>query len=439
MKYIINLIVVQVTFIGYGHLYSQDLNEYLFGNRARYANVGENKAGGDEFVFHFYKYTSDRLDLRHFKQVNPGLRLIIPDFISIAPPKFGVVKDTVYAVGYLWNKNNPKKNLLLLLLVANYDTYHPSYYFDYNLDLDYSNDGAPLKFVSDKKVKRIHLKSELTGKKYSFDLINPYFQSDVDSVNQYVVEESGVKEAINDINKDQELVSRNEGLEIRKFNNGRLQFFVSLANGIGSIKYDYDNTTTGFHTNYRVSMNSKGINLGFGYKLGNLNIHATGGVENYYFWTSVKETKLAPVEKCVTAGGVILYCYWDDVYERTFNQDRHPKNRFSLGIDLSYDIQVSQKLGLAPYYRWKLYSFDNQNQYLPNRHQESAFLLTNRNLIEFGGSVKGIVSPRSLLFLFLGYSIASFNPEDYFESLPVENVRTINSQLNIELGWQLSL
>lgn len=373
----------------------------------------------DDMVFWFYRYSGPLLSLQDYKQRNPVWANTIPDNIQVQPPTFGATTDTLYGVSMLLsNQPDRKPHLLVLVLITNSNSRFPTYYFDYNLNGDFTDD-EPYRFYSTRRTTTIRLRSQ--EHHFSFQLINPYYQTEYLDNPELT---NPVDTAI--YSTPQLIIPDNEGISApgsqkdwaqSHRRNGWLADF-RLTNNLAWIRYEYDVIDEGASYDYRVRANAKGVGLALGYQWRGWRLMGVADYENYYYWSTV------------------LTRSDDQLTTKEVNKDRLPKNQYSYGVECSRQLPLGNTFNLTPFLQYVWYHYSNDNQYLPNLFTpEVQYELANRQQLSVGMALSANLTAHSQIYFRMGFADLAFEPTGFFKANDGSNPSSRNQKQVIQIGW----
>lgn len=401
----------------------------LFGQRHEVVipqSAKQKELESQELMFSFYPYQGSALDLRDWKRRNP-YALDVPDWYFIQAPDFGVAEDTIYGVGYLYSREL-EKGQLVIVLIGDYDSNAPSYFFDYNIDKDYRNDGPPYLFpTNNKRAKRISLKAfDKNREAWSFYMLNLAAERD----------RAKTPKAMRQELRDSLRMEKEAGREIRE-QTLKEHLFLRVGGmfSLGRINYSWVNNNSGYPTNYSVSNHNKGAMVQLAWKLGRFKLSGRFSVEDIFYWTSVKETRLGePYEICGPDGCV----YFENVRVET-NRDVLPTLAISYLIGAEYALVEDSRISISPYGAAGFFDFLD-GEYVPEISQpEIRHPMQRRFTAEGGLLISGKAGLNSALLLDLGFVYLGFSPEGFFEAQDIRDLESSAWNIRIGLGYEVGL
>ncbi|MEZ4883264.1 MAG: hypothetical protein R3E32_00915 [Chitinophagales bacterium] len=384
-------------------------------------------------VFYFYDFQSENLDLRHFRLSNPVLRLLLPKQVKVKLPPLKWAKDTTYAAAYVTN-GEAKDGSLILMIVGNSSTNHPTFFIDSNLDHDFS-DEKPIVFANEnKKSKAVSIRDRFDKeKKYDFMLLNPAYQEEIKVVSQEVPKDEEELIAADLLEELPQNIKKNNLFNIKKFNNK--SFYMSLNGfiGTGKLRYQYETPIDYYpFVTYELNYIPKGFALELGYIYKNIQLNFVGTYENMFYYTSTLDESYTPF---IDAQGVTVF-----PGKTLTNIDLLSKNKYSYGLDIGYNINMGEKFALYPFLQYTQYDFE-ENYYNADIRKEDHFYALNQRYAVGGGiTMKMMISPRSLITYRVVYQYINFDPTGFFPaSSEVENFELEMEQVLIGIGYSLKL
>ena len=351
-----------------------------------------------------YNYTSPTVNLKPYNARNPGLDL--PESLDLLVPSFENYVDSVMLIGYL--KESPSdEGVLIILLAGNYVTNEITFFVDRNLDLNYLNDGPPLILQAGKTTHKIQFKPD-DGPARQINLTLP-------SREEFILER----------------------LNPRKVRVRGLAMGVHVGFGLGRLEYQYDNTELGFPTWYNVNISEKNIGLSFSYNLPLLIFRANATYQNLFFYTSYLNVRVDnPRLEIDPNTGQRRFI--DNVLVSR-NMDIHSKKRFQLGGSLAFRFHIGQFFELQPTFAVGRI-FYTPAEYISDRWDDQVIHpLTSSDYWEAGLNMEFAVGRYKGFFLSVSANKTYWQPDDFFEALPQENLEIDNFTWRGLLGYRMSI
>ena len=422
------LLTFAMVFPGFSQVVNNLDDQLDYINRGNMASRNQGKE--QDLVFFFYRYKSEVLDLRHFKKYHTTIADKVPDELTIVPPKQQGIVDMAYAVAYLYGEDN--EETLLVMLIGNYFAGYPSYFIDYNLDGDYSNDGAPFIFVHSKNgrsKKQQSFELEKNGKKFSFILLN-HNSHEKKSLEGYQAYSPAVS------TEEASVSPEMKKLDIRDLHRKGLYAGIDIYTGGGKIEYNHNNGATEYTTFYDVDYNPIGIALSLSYVLKNFQLGVNFSHESINYYSSQKKVELGePIQVCVGST-----CTLRDNSQLIVNRDILPTGRTTYGINVSYNAIVNKYIALAPQYRYQIYSFSKGNRYIPSKASPDTYhSLENLYMNSVGLMAKFIVTKKSMVYILAEKQFDNFTPIGFAEASDAQNFKTEKQQTIFSVGYQFKV
>lgn len=422
-----------------------DAQQSLLLNR----NYRPSRTENSEVVFMYYRYSSEVLDLIHFKTLYPEVRDLIPDKVKVNPPDLSLLEDTSYAVAYLPSgKGVP--GIVVFMVVGNTQTDFPLFFVDANLDRNFRNDGEPIVFPVEKKQKELQFEQRFEGRIYTYqlNLLNPLNQKELPVDKFETLPAKPIKMGTNNeipisrlpIGQDERRRIYSEAAEnSRSYDRISLQF--SALMGFGKLSYNYFDPATRFPTEYGVDFNTKGFGIVVQYRIKNLKIGGYTRYENLFYWSSDKYTRLGdPYQSCYAGANNQLVCNEVDNVRRDINRDVLPRNRFSYGLNLAYTFRLSRMLYVEPFVNVYAQNYTDKT-YIADRsyREETAFLMNTQFGQEAGVMMVSDFSGRVSVIFSAALTNNGFRPSGFFDGDDVGGLRVTNFHGSFGLGTQIRL
>lgn len=393
---------------------------------SRVYNGNERLSMQEGINFSIYPYQGTLLDLKAFQLQNPLVAAEIPEYVEIAPPENVDLNDAAYGVAYIgiregtdgdWRMDDDaQQGWLILMLITDYSTPHPSFYIDNNMNRAFLDDEDPIRFKRKNQHARVLLTNPETEKEFEFYLVAPK------ELRMMVEAEGEDKEKADESNA-------------RPFSPRKLWLGFGLHAGNAMLDYKYSLLTTGYPVTYEVSSTTKGVNLSFHYRWKNLQIGAYGGLEHIFYWSSVKTTRLGePYTVCTPDGCVNVSNIRVDI-----NRDRHPRLRFQTGLELSYAIPFGKFLSMGPVFNAAMLNY-NPAAYVPDyAHPEVSYDIAPTGSIEAGLLIRLNAGHREAFQIMATAYRTGFNPQGYFEEIDLAGLQVTNRGFRVQLVYLFGL
>ncbi len=422
-----------------------DAQQSLLLNR----NYRPSRTGNSEVVFMYYRYTSEVLDLIHFKSLYPEVQNLIPDKVKVSPPDLSLLEDTSYAVAYL-PSGTKVPGIVVFMVVGNTQTDFPLFFVDANLDRNFRNDGEPIVFPIEKKQAELQFEQRFEGRIYTYqlNLLNPLGQRELAAGQSETSQPRPTSIGQNSntpisqlpIGQDERRRIYSEAAESsRAYDRISLQFSVLM--GFGKLSYNYFDPATRFPTKYGVDFNTKGVGFVAQYRIKNLKIGGYTRYENLFYWSSDKYTRLGdPYQSCYAGPNNQLVCNEVDNVRRDINRDILPRNRFSYGLNLAYTFRLSRMLYLEPYVNLYAQQYTDKT-YIADRsyREETAYLMNTQFGQEVGVMMVADFSARASVIFSAALTSNGFRPSGFFDRDDVGGLRVTNLHGSFGLGTQIRL
>lgn len=360
--------------------------------------------------FFAYPYDSDLIDLRDLRRRFPGSEL--PSNIQIKAPDINVYQDVTVLMTVL-PKEGKRKELLIIWLVGNYRSNKAYFMIDTNLDGDFRNDGKPMVVRGGQKSNRIELKPKNKDGEIEELLIE--MPRHPDFVKQKIKQLKGVKAKMGH----------------------KIVVGFHAGFGVGNMKYDYDNLTTGFPTWYSVNMSEKNIGLSTGYTHPYFRVDVDVSYQNVYYYTSYLNIQRDEPELRLNPN-TGRYITVQNVDTRR-NLDTHDRHRFQLGLTGAARIQLGTYSELQPYVSLGRMFFSSGEYKLRESAMTSVYSHKPAAYTELGMRFEFTVGIYRSFFIETGWGNLNWRPENFFESVPHENLNVKYGTWKMTLGYRIGL
>lgn len=383
-----------------------------------------------EVPFEFYSLRSDTLDLRPYKENNPKLRAFIQDKYPVKLPDLSAWRDTAMGVCYLtWGQIG--EGDVVIFLVGNRNSPSPAYYFDQNLDYDFTNDGGEFHFRKGERRMQVKIVNEGWRKrKYSFWLLAPEEVVKVrERMAAQVANNMAKKEKKSVIDEGEKDDAENGALP--SLTGAALRMELGLLGGGSHLGYRYINWRNNMPTTYDAYSTEKGLLAGLEFRSLGFRARAVAGFEHAYYWSSQKLTQLGePYWLCDSEGN----CTFIENRIEERNAEVLPNFRMTISgqvgyaIDLGSSFTVQPILGLA----WETYF---GRPFVPaHTKPEETFAMPHAIYFQPGGQFDFRINENSALFLRGTYLRGRFEPKDYYDQFDIRTKTSLHRSFRFELG-----